>query len=337
MKRRKRLVLLYGGEGEEHEVSLKGAEYVLPLINREKYSVLKIKIERTGEWFAILGRGRKLPAYPVRLGTRAYMQLGQERLRIDLCLPLLHGRCGEDGRVQGLLSVLGIPFVGCDTVSGAVCFDKHYTKLVARSVGVPVAGGISLPAELDGEGAAELVEQRVGYPAFIKPRRQGSSVGVSLARHRGELLRALEAARTYGEGGILAEEVLCDKRELEVAYLCYGGNEIVTPPGEILCRGTYGYKEKYSGTTLTQAVADIPSSIAGQAREYTLLLAHALGVRTLGRFDFFLEGDRLLFNEVNTFPGFTRDSLYPQMMRAWGLSEGELVDILLESAYAGNT
>ena len=337
MKRRKRLVLLYGGEGEEHEVSLKGAEYILPLISKEKYSVLKIKIERTGEWFAILGRGRKLPAYPVRLGTRAYMQVGQDRLRIDLCLPLLHGRYGEDGRVQGLLSVLGIRFVGCDTVSGAICFDKHYTKLVARSVGVPVAEGISLPAELDGERAADLIEQRVGYPAFVKPRRQGSSVGAGIARHRAELLCALESARAYGEGGILVEEALCDKRELEVAYLCYGKKEIVTPPGEILCNGTYGYNEKYCGSTLTRAVADLPHAIVRQAQEYSLLLARELGVRTLARFDFFLEGDRLLFNEVNSFPGFTRDSLYPQMLRAWGFSESELVDILLESAYAGNT
>lgn len=332
MTKRRRLALIYGGEGEEHEVSLAGAKSILPLIDTEKYSVLKIKIEQDGSLYRISDGGKKTPLSFIRRKNRGGALIGERFYPIAVAFPLLHGRLGEDGVVQGMLRMLRIPFVGCDTASGSLCFDKHLTKLVAKSIGIPVADHVLLLPDGDLDSTVEEAEQSIGYPLFVKPARQGSSVGAALAENRGALIAAVKTAMPYSEGGILIEEAVTDKRELEVAYLSAGGRVTVTPPGEILCRGTYGYGEKYSRPSPTRAVAEVSPDIAKKTEEYTLRLARALGVRALGRFDFFCDGERLLFNEVNTMPGFTDSSLYAAMLEKAGISRRELVSLLLDCA-----
>ncbi len=329
--RRKRLALIYGGEGEEHEVSLLGAKSLLPHIDPKIYNVLKIKIERSGETVRVSDSGRKTPLSLIKRGKRGGALIGERFYPISLALPLLHGRLGEDGIIQGHLRMLGIPYVGCDTLPGALCFDKRLTKLVARSVGVPVAREVHYKGG-DPMQSVIRAEEEIGYPLFVKPCRQGSSVGASLAENRPELLRSIELAIPYSEGGILIEEGIKEKRELEVAYLSVKGMTVVTHPGEIICPGTYGYGEKYHRPTKTEVRARVDVSTAEKLREYTLRLASALEVGTLARFDFFLEGDRILFNEVNTMPGFTDTSLYAAMLAKEGIDRGRLVRLLLESA-----
>ena len=332
MSKRKRLALIYGGEGEEHEVSLAGAAQVLPLINTEKYSVMKIKIEQDGAVYRIGESGSKTPLSLIRRGKRGGALIGDRFYPIAVALPLLHGRMGEDGVIQGLLRALGIPFVGCDTVAGAMCFDKRITKLVAQSLDIPTLDWVFCPKGGDPSVAIAEAEERIGYPLFVKPARQGSSVGASIAYGPEELVRAMAIAKPYSDGGILIEEALTDKRELEVAYLSTPRASVITPPGEILCHGTYGYREKYDRPTATRTQAVIPQSVTELAKKYTEALALSLGVRGLSRFDYFYDGRRLLLNEVNTMPGFTAGSMYPAMIELAGIDRRRLIDLLLESA-----
>ena len=325
--KRPRIALIYGGEGKEHDVSLLGKDYLAGLIDPGKYLRTDVLIDRLGAWY-IVDREKMSPTFPVRLGDKCGLLSDKGVLRIDCAIPLLHGDRGEDGRVQGLLECANIPFIGADTATGAIAADKDYTKRIAESLGIPVARGVRIPRGTPLSIAREMAES-LGYPLFLKPTGLGSSVGAYEVPGEERLEQIYDGAMALGSD-LMLEELIEDKRELEVAFFSALGRVILTHPGEPECVGTYGFSEKYGGSTTVSDRAEVSEEIAEKIADYSAILAGALKLRHLARIDFFLSGERLLFNEVNSFPGFTAESLYPRLMARAGIAPDRLIDMMLE-------
>lgn len=315
------VALISGGRGYESEVSLSGRDFVLPILEK-KYRCLPIFIDKAGRW--MLDSRQVFPA------ERGFITEDGERIAADCAIPLLHGDFGEDGSVQGALETARIAYIGCDTVASAVCRDKFFVKGIATGLGIP-----TLPCALMQKGVQSSkcrVQSELDFPVFVKPARLGSSVGVSAADNEAELEAALDKAFSLCDR-VIIEPRLKDKRELECGYFSAKGKELFTYPAEVLIKGSYGYEEKYlKNDTRLSVRADVEKEIAERIREYSRRLVRALGVRDISRIDYFLSGDELYLNEINTFPGFTAGSLYPQLIEAAGIPIGDALDMLIEQA-----
>ena len=344
--------VLFGGVSPEYEVSLRSAESVLNNIDKEKYDVLPVGITKDGDWilfggtdYSMLPAGtwvnhednRRAAISPVRgQGLVSYAADGMIREQVDVVFPVLHGENGEDGSIQGLLQIAGIPFVGPGVAASAVCMDKTLTKLVAGLAGVRQADWLLVTQtayKRNAESILNGVEAKFTYPVFVKPAGTGSSVGVSKARDREELEKAVEFALQY-DRKVLVEEFI-DGREIEVAVL---GNEtpMASVPGEIDSGAEfYDYDAKYVTSTST---AHIPARITEETSEHVRELAvkvyEAMGCKGLSRVDFFVtrQGEEVVFNEINTLPGFTSISMYPKLFAASGIPYDELIDQLIALA-----
>jgi D-alanine-D-alanine ligase len=308
MPGRLRLVLLYGGQSAEHDVSCVSAGSLLAAVDRERYDVTTVRIDKDGTWeggdpFTVLEAA-------------------------DIVFPLLHGPMGEDGTVQGLLEVVGVPYVGCGVLSSALAMDKIVAKQVLAAAGLPQVAGTALRI-----GTASPPPAELPWPRFVKPANMGSSVGVSKVRDERELAAALEHAFTYDEWVLVEEGVVA--REVECAVL--GGlHPEGTHLGEIVPKAEfYDYEDKYSGSGADLFVpADLPESVHDEAKALAVRAFQALRCDGLARVDFFYEagGRGLLVNEVNTMPGFTPFSMYPQLWAHEGLPYPRLVDRLVDLA-----
>ncbi len=344
--------VLFGGISPEHAVSLRSAESVLNNLNPEKYNIFPVGITREGKWvlygsqdYSQLPGGaweecpenREVAISPVR---------GQGLLRfegdcvmteqIDVVFPVLHGENGEDGAIQGLLQLAGIPCVGPDVAASAVSMDKTLTKLVVDQAGQTQAAWMLVRRkELvhHAERVAESLEAKFQYPMFVKPAGTGSSVGVSKVHDREGLLKALEAAAAFDEK-VLVEEFI-HGREIEVAVM---GNDspMASICGEIDSGADfYDYDAKYlTDTSVAYIPARIDEEVAEQVREAAVKIYSAIGCRGLSRVDFFVtyEENRVVFNEINTLPGFTSISMYPKLFDASGIPYDKLLDELLRLA-----
>ena len=344
--------ILFGGMSPEHEVSLRSAESVLNNIDKEKYNVYPVGITKDGDWvwfkgsdYAMLPAGtwmdypenRRCAISPVRgQGLLCFEGDCVVRETIDVVFPVMHGENCEDGAMQGLLKLAGIPYVGPHVSASAVAMDKTLTKLVMDNAGIPQAAWqlvriADLAHRL--EATVESLEGRFAYPMFVKPAGTGSSVGVSKAADREALVKALEFAGKYDDK-ILVEEFI-HGREVEVAVM---GNEnpVASICGEIDSGAEfYDYEAKYVTDT---SVAYVPARISEEAQEQVRELAvkgyKAIGCAGLSRVDFFVcfEDERIVFNEINTLPGFTSISMYPKLFAASGIPYAELIDQLLKLA-----
>ncbi|MDY3846688.1 MAG: D-alanine--D-alanine ligase family protein [Eubacteriales bacterium] len=336
---KKNIVVLFGGESNEHEVSLRSAATVLRNLDKNKYNVYKAGIDRDGRLFRYYGRIDNIENGTWRNDARnepCFFADGKlicvtSRIRVDALIPAVHGQNCEDGKIQGTLFYAKIPYVGCGCESSAVCMDKVQTKLIAEKYGIPVAKYII--AHRCEKDIVERVESYLPYPVFVKPARSGSSVGISKAKNRSELLSALGTAFLSDEK-ILIEETLSGK-ETEVALFCDGkGDIIVSQPGEIDSGvGFYDFDTKYKNQN---ARLFIPARISAQEAEIIATLAKKLfsilECESLARADFFVSEGKAVFNEINTFPGFTSISMYPRLMEIMGLSLTRLLDMLIDTA-----
>jgi len=344
--------ILFGGMSPEHEVSLRSAESVLNQIDQEKYNVYPVGITRDGRWIHFGGSDYSmLPAgtwmdHPDNCQAEISPVRGQGLLRfesgcvsqtpIDVVFPVLHGENGEDGAMQGLMQMAGIPCVGPRVAASAVAMDKTLTKLVMDHAGVvQAAWQLVRRSDLAGDLASTLdsLEKRFAYPMFVKPAGTGSSVGVSKASDRQKLEKALKDAARFDDK-ILVEEFI-HGREIEVAVM--GNREpIASVCGEIDSGADfYDYDAKYLTDTSTAYIpARIPAQIQEQVREAAVKVYKAIGCRGLSRVDFFVtyEDNRVVFNEINTLPGFTSISMYPKLFEASGVPYGQLIDRLLDLA-----
>lgn len=323
---------IFGGKGYESDVSVKSAARFITEAKASGIKILPIFISKCGKFYICrndaeesLPSASMIPAEPCFGGFMAEGMF----IPLRLAIPLLHGDHGEDGEIQGMLSALGIRYIGADTVCGAACADKIYTKAVASAFGIPTLPHVLLTSDMPDTEILGSVEE-IGYPLFIKPCRLGSSIGASAVSGNGDLLVAVRAAFAVSDR-IMAEPLLTDKRELECAYFSAGGIDLISAPGQINCTGFYDYGSKYmpGGASVTD-VADLDSSIRQSIMDYTAVLAKALSFRHMARVDYFLSGDgEIYLNEINTMPGLTEGSLYPRMLNASGVDFPAFIGALL--------
>ena len=349
---KKNVCVLFGGDSPEHAVSLRSAESVLNHMNREKYNIFPVGITREGKWFYFAGEDFSLVAgdtwldYPgncpasispvVREGLFLFTENGLKTVPLDVVFPVLHGENGEDGAMQGLMQLAKIPCVGPNVAASAVSMDKTLTKLVIDHANIPQAKWYLVRSNELGnrmDSVISAIEELFSYPVFVKPAGTGSSVGVSKAKDRTGLVRALNDAAQF-DSKVLVEEFI-HGREIEVAVM---GNEspVASVCGEIDSGADfYDYDAKYITDT---SVAYIPARISQETeervRDFAVKAYKALGCRGLSRVDFFVtyDGDKAILNEVNTMPGFTSISMYPKLFAASGIEYEELIDKLLQLA-----
>jgi D-alanine--(R)-lactate ligase len=332
---RLRVAVIFGGCSEEHSVSVKSAQEVAKDLDPEKYEPFYVGITRSGAWKLCDGPhadwedGRWRPALlsPDRSvhGLLVLDQGRYEAIRVDLVFPVLHGKLGEDGAIQGLLELSGIPYVGCDVQSSALCMDKSLAYVVARSAGIatPNFWTVAVNEAVDPE--------QLTFPVFVKPARSGSSFGVSKVARKEELLSAMETARQYDSKVVIEEAVVGS--EVGCAIL---GNGLDLIAGEVdrisLSHGFFRIHqesdpERGSENSTFIVPADIPAEARSLVQETAKTLYRALGCKGLARVDLFLREDgTVLLNEVNTLPGMTSYSRYPRMMAAAGLSLADVID-----------
>lgn len=350
-----RVAVVFGGRSGEHEVSLASAESVMANLDREKYEVVPIGITKQGHWLAggdplaalkaggrasngfglALVPGRRRGAI-VPFDSESEAEPRRDPLDVDVVFPVLHGPFGEDGTMQGLLELADVPYVGAGVLASAVGTDKAMMKTVWRAHGLPIVDYLVVRRwewEAHPETIVERVEGQFDYPCFVKPANLGSSVGVAKARSRAELRVGVDDACRYDSKILI--ELGAVARELECSVL---GNEHprASVVGEIVpIREFYDYRAKYvdEGSKL-YIPADIPEKAAEEARRLAVEAFQAVDASGMARVDFFLErvSGKVLLNEINTIPGFTRISMYPKLWEATGLPYRELLDRLIELA-----
>lgn len=348
------LSVIFGGCSSEYPVSLQSAHAILSNLNKEKYEVYPIGITKKGNWFHYKGdyegilkdtwHEQKEDCIPAILSPdknhHGILQMESNQpvvIPMDAIFPALHGKNGEDGTMQGLIELSGIPLIGCDTLSSALCMDKERAHRLAASHGITVPGAVILEkAQWEGKRANEaerkIINQAeaLGFPLFVKPLRAGSSFGITKVSGKQQLISAIEQAFQYDSLVIMEENI--DGFEVGCAVL---GNEelIVGRVDEIeLSQGFFDYTEKY---TLKSSKIHMPARIDEETeeriKETAKVIYKALGCRGFARVDmFFTKNGEIVFNEVNTIPGFTSHSRYPNMMKGIGMSFGEILDRLIE-------
>lgn len=348
---KKRVAVIFGGQSSEHEVSRFSAEAVIRNIDTEKFDVAMIGITKDGRWLSYDG--------PVGLiGTGEWQQLAEssqksqqvlltagsaiaeaekDSKKIDVVFPVLHGCNGEDGTIQGLFELAGIPYVGCGVLGSALGMDKAYAKIIFEKAGLPQGKYLVYNRKniiRDFDTIVSEVEHTVSFPCFVKPSNAGSSVGVSKVRSKDELKDALLLAARY-DRKILVEEFI-DGREVECAVL--GNDEpAASTVGEVIpCNEFYDYEAKYMSGDSSRIIipAELPNDTIEQIRSYAVKAFKALDCAGLARVDFFVRKgtNEVIINEINTMPGFTNISMYSKLWAASGVPYSTLIEKLIELA-----
>lgn len=363
---KKTLGIVFGGQSNEHEISCLSAINVISSVDTARWNVILIGITKDGRWVRVdsvqdikdatweksQAMACILPdakVHGVLLGSCSNEENNHQRgdineysfLHLDVIFPVLHGRLGEDGTIQGLFEMSGIPYVGCGVFASAASMDKFYTKLIVETLGIRQADYVGvkrceLSDEYSRENVIRKIEQKIPYPLFIKPSRSGSSVGVTRASNRSELLIGLETAAQV-DSKILVEEYI-DGRELECSVFGDpGGGVFASGVGEIVSAGGfYDYDAKYNDPDSQTLVDPILSSdVEGKIRKYSIDIFNALDGFGMARVDFRLDEKKneVVFNEINTIPGFTAISMYPMLWEKKGISRQKLIEDLIEGAF----
>jgi D-alanine-D-alanine ligase len=354
-----RVAVLYGGRSGEHEVSLQSAASVINFLDRDRFEIIPVAIDKQGRWLLndiSLLEGKKslpvfkdapkviLPPNPADSGSSsALIRLGEsgEPRGIDVVFPVMHGPLCEDGTIQGLLELADLPYVGCGVLASAVAMDKEMTKRLARDAGIPIVPYLALKHEVwrkEKAQWAEKIEEQLDYPVFIKPANLGSSVGIHKVKERSGLDAALEDAFNYDRKVLV--EAAVDAREIELSVLENpeaGADPLVSVPGEIdPAHEFYSYEAKYldeNGAALI-IPANLEPEQAKQAQDLGRKAFTVIECEGMARVDLFLDrtSGRFLLNEVNTIPGFTSISMYPKLWEASGVPYQELLSRLVDLA-----
>ncbi|MDR0272171.1 MAG: D-alanine--D-alanine ligase [Clostridiales bacterium] len=344
----KNVLVLFGGCSPEHDISKESVTTVLNALNGN--TIIPVYITRDGKWLMYDGKldnitsinwekfGTPAILSPDRV-NRGLLRIVSEKVKaipIDVVFPVLHGPNGEDGTIQGLCELAGIPYVGCNVAASAVAMDKAIMKLVAKGLKIPQAeflvfGTDEIKSDLN--SVLKKIRYKIGYPCFVKPAVGGSSIGISKAPNRKILSDALQMATDFSSRIVIEKTV--EGREIEVGVLGAGMNAKASVPGEILSAGEfYDFEAKYENPkSKTIVPANLPEEISAQIQKYALDIFRAIGGSGLSRVDFFVDvNGRVIFNEINTVPGFTAISMYMKMWEASGIPRNKLVENLIEIA-----
>lgn len=351
---RRRVLVLYGGRSSEHPVSCLSARSVLEVVDPERFEVIPVGITRQGRWLVTDGHIDTAPGSPlpevaddggdpvtlVQLADATHLirldgGRAEDLGRIDVAFPVLHGPYGEDGAIQGYLATVGVPFVGADVTASSIGIDKRAMKLAFKARGLPQVPWLSVNRarwRREPDVIVDEIEAALPYPMFTKPARQGSSIGITKAHDRDQLVDGLHEAFRY-DNVVIAEQGLDRPREVEVGVL---GNEDIeiTPPGEIVPSDEfYTFEAKYLDESELIVPADLDQATTELIREIAMQAWLAIGCRGMARIDFFISRDGTLYlNEINTIPGFTPASMLPMLWQAEGVGYAQLVERLLDLA-----
>lgn len=317
-----KVILLFGGESSEHEVSCSSAQFIYDYIDVNKYDLIPIVISKYGDWYYY--EGNDFANWHKENELKKVENIIQALKECDVVFPLIHGRYGEDGRIQSLLELFHISYVGCDSKSSMLCMDKEYTKILAKYYDIPVVNYDILTRN-------DLRKKRE-YPVIVKPANGGSSIGMNIANNKKELKNAYEEALEHDEK-IIVEDYL-RIRELEVAVLTNGNTYYMSSIGEILTEGEfYDYQNKYVNSKQTTVKSKLPKRIEKRIYKLADKLVQIFNIEGMSRIDFFYDEENgfVYFNEINTIPGFTKISMYPRLMEASKIEYRELISKLLEN------
>lgn len=346
---KKRLGVIFGGTSTEHEVSIVSGTSVIKNLNKEKYEIYPIYIDKAGEWFEFKPENKTYKVGDEIVGTKKIENIWNYLKTMDILFPVLHGLQGEDGTIQGMFELLKIPYVGTRVLGSSVCMDKVYSKIIFEKAKLNQAKYVYIRKYnenyiyvnedfteeiLDIEKTTNKIIEKIKFPMFIKPSNSGSSVGISKASNKEELINAINKAGNFDKK-ILVEEGI-NGREIECAVL---GNEEVKASvlGEILpAEAFYSFSAKYQNSdSKTVAEPDLPEELTKEVQKLAIKAYKAADCKGLSRVDFFVDEKtkRIYINEINTLPGFTEISMYPKLWEKSGLTYTELLDKLIELAY----
>ncbi|MFC5406111.1 D-alanine--D-serine ligase VanG [Cohnella soli] len=343
------IAVLFGGCSNEHEVSLQSAASVIEQLDSEKYELVLVGITREGEWLRYRGpiadirnnqwhsHSRCVPSFisPSRSisGLIELVNTEYHITPIDVVFPVMHGKNGEDGTVQGLLELAGIPCVGCDMLSSAICMDKEIAHTLVNASGVNTPRSVTL-FKSDHEENRLRDLQDLGYPVYVKPAKSGSSVGITKAHNISQLLQGIELAYEHDHKVVIEEEII----GFEVGCAVLGHHyPIIGVVDEIEITGDFfDFTEKYSlQSSKIHLPARVDAHTAGRIKETAKLIYKTLGCKGFARVDMFVTPDgSIVFNEVNTIPGFTANSRYPKMLQTSGFTYPQILDRLIQLAVA---
>lgn len=348
----KNICILFGGQSSEHSISCLSGANIIKNIPKDKYKPVAVGITKNGDWFLYEDKLSLIPTgeweksdkkYPASFimnsayeGLTVFKNNLIENIKIDAVFPVLHGKNGEDGTIQGYLELLNIPYVGCGVLSSSVCMDKSFAKLVVSDLGIKQANYIRVNRHnVDSiDETIPLAENKLGYPMFVKPCNAGSSCGISKVRTATELKTAVFQALEH-DSKVLIEEAIIG-RELECAVL---KTDIMyaSDVGEITTESDYySYDAKYQdSTSKTDVSPALPDGINEEIKKAAIRIFDAADCRGLSRVDFFLQDktNEIVFNEINTLPGFTPISMYPMLMKKVGFELPKLIDLLVKTAF----
>ncbi|WKD59399.1 D-alanine--D-alanine ligase family protein [Corynebacterium caspium] len=351
MLEKTRVAVIYGGRSPEHSISCITARSIIKAMDPEKYEIFPVGITRTGRWTV----GALDP-----VGVESLPEVSEENLEItlslasatkgqffsltdaslvaevDLIFPVMHGPYGEDGTIQGLFELSGIPYVGCGVLASATGMDKEFTKKLMQQAGIPITREVVLHA---GEELSAKQLEYLGLPVFIKPARGGSSIGISKVNTAAELEAAIATAFEYDTKIVVEAEI--KGSEIEVGVLQYpDGKILASVPAQLLgtadsTEGFYGFSAKYLDGQVAAAIpAQIPPAAAKEIQELAIKAFQAIDGTGIARVDFFLTPNGPLLNEINTLPGFTDISMYPKVFAATGITYPQLIETLIQTALA---
>lgn len=340
----KKIAILFGGNSSEYSVSLESAYSVFQHIDTQKYDIYMIGISKQGQWFHFDGDITEIqndtwwqhPLHTVTISPdpthHAFIEMKKDHfiyVHVDAILPILHGKNGEDGSVQGLIQLSGIPLIGCSLASSALCMDKFKAHMIVAQEGIRVPQAVALSHKSNFHDLCHKI-QELTYPLFVKPLKAGSSLGITKITHQDELKAAITLAFQYDDEIIIEESI----DGFEVGCAIMGIDQLtVGRVDEIeLSQGFFDFNEKYSlKTSHIHMPARIDSVLEKKIQETAKLIYKALGCQIFARVDMFLTSNHeIIFNEVNTIPGFTVHSRYPNMMKGVGLSFSEVLDKIIE-------
>lgn len=343
---KQKLMVICGGQSSEHIVSRMSCTSVMNNLNKDNYEVILAGIDKDGTWYELDQNHMNLADENWLENSQVIDSIFYLLKKQDVILPVLHGAYGEDGTIQGLFELAGVPYVGCRVLGSSVSMDKIYTKKILETVGIPQVKSIYVKKRYDSQLVVvdhefnesceieDAVEQQLGFPCFIKASRSGSSVGCYRCNTKAELMDKLLEASQY-DRHIVVEECI-DCIELECAVL---GNDdvIVSRVGQIIPHGEfYTFESKYEDEESKTCIpAKVDQEIQEQIRKLAVKVFKAVDGHGLSRVDFFLDKktNRVYLNEINTMPGFTKISMYPQLMEDFGISYSELLDRLIQLAF----
>ncbi len=319
----KKVVLLFGGESLEHEVSLSSAQSILENIDTKKYQIFPVLISKQGKWYLLEEENFSIP-FSQQEAMEEIPNILSFLQEADIIFPMIHGAYGEDGRLQGFLELFHIPYIGCDSKTSMICMDKEFMKQVAKENNIPI-----VPYSLLTPKNRKDIKN---FPVIVKPANGGSSIGIGVAYRPKELLQKYKAA--YACDSKVIVEKYIHARELEVAVLISRKKQLISSIGEILTNQEfYSYDRKYVNSLSTTTKATLSKQTKKEIYDMVRRIIEIYSLKGFARIDFFYEEEtgKIYFNEVNTIPGFTTISMYPKLFEEIGIPYSKLLSFLLES------